>query len=558
MALIRRPNMSDDDRPSIPPLEAPSDGDDQGARNAREPEPAAAPAAPHSLAPPPTTLAPPPPPPNWGAVAPQEPPASDSQPEDAGEAESESDAEARPEPAPVPISTRSRGPRQTARSPGDADGHAPTTTELRSKLHRTLIAEIDQTALSRMPQDQARASVAAAARELIGREVPAGLGSFRDRLLEQLVDDILGLGPIEPLLRDPSVSEVMVNGANQVYVERAGRLSLSGVQFRDNAHVIHVIERILAPTGRVIDEANPMVDARLPDGSRVNAVIPPASIIGPLLTIRKFVADRLQASDLVASGSLTEDASALLEAAVNTGLNIIVSGGTGSGKTTLLNVLSTWIPEDQRIVTIEDPAELSMRQPHVVSLEARPTSGSQQKLGQAELLKNSLRMRPDRIIIGEVRGAEAFDMLQAMNTGHEGSMSTTHANSPRDAVRRIENMVMMAGFDLPIRAIREQIASAIDLVVQVARLRDGSRRVTALSEVVGMEDQTVTMQDLYLFEQSGIDDDGRILGTLVSTGLRPRFADRLQDAGHTLTAYLPPDESAEEGAAGKQTPGWAA
>ena len=404
-------------------------------------------------------------------------------------------------------------------------GAPPTTAELRRDLHRKLIEEIDQVALSSMPDSEARSFVEEAAAELVAREVSAGLGGFRERLLEQLVDDILGLGPLEPLLRDPSIAEIMVNGPGSVYIERAGRLTLTGVQFRDDAHVLHVIERILAPAGRTIDESTPMVDARLPDGSRVNAVIPPASTIGPLLTIRKFVADRLTAEDLIEMGSLTRGSADLLQAAVDAGLNIIVSGGTGSGKTTMLNVLSTWIPSQHRIVTIEDPAELSLRQPHVVALEARP--GAQiNPITQAALLKNSLRMRPDRIVVGEVRGGEAFDMLQAMNTGHEGSMSTVHANTPRDAVRRVENMVLMAGFELPIRAIREQIASALDMIVQVSRLRDGSRRVVAISEVAGMEDQTVTMQDLFTYDYHE--------NELVFQGLRPACADRLEAQGFVI------------------------
>ena len=404
-------------------------------------------------------------------------------------------------------------------------GAPPTTAELRRDLHRKLIEEIDQTTLSNMPDSEARSFVQEAAAELVNREVSAGLGGFRERLLEQLVDDILGLGPLEPLLRDPSIAEIMVNGPGSVYIERAGRLTLTGVQFRDDQHVLHVIERILAPAGRTIDESTPMVDARLPDGSRVNAVIPPASTIGPLLTIRKFVADRLTAEDLIEMGSLTQQSADLLQASVDAGLNVIVSGGTGSGKTTMLNVLSTWIPSQHRILTIEDPAELSLRQPHVVALEARP--GAQiNPITQAALLKNSLRMRPDRIVVGEVRGGEAFDMLQAMNTGHEGSMSTVHANTPRDAVRRVENMVLMAGFELPIRAIREQIASALDMIVQVSRLRDGSRRVVAISEVVGMEDQTVTMQDLYAYDYHE--------NELVFQGLRPACADRLEAQGFTV------------------------
>ena len=470
------------------------------------------------------------------------PPLLDESPEAANKesaavADSDTPQQTAAEPTPTrraaPQAPRTRvaprgGPQESATPDTGAPavpGAPPTTAELRRDLHRKLIDEIDQTALTGMPDAEARTFVEEAAAELVNREVSAGLGGFRERLLEQLVDDILGLGPLEPLLRDPSIAEIMVNGPSSVYIERAGRLTLTGVQFRDDAHVVHVIERILAPAGRTIDEASPMVDARLPDGSRINAVIPPASTIGPLLTIRKFVADRLTAEDLIRMGSLTQQSADLLAAGVDAGLNIIVSGGTGSGKTTMLNVLSTWIPAQHRILTIEDPAELSLRQPHVVSLEARP-GASVNPITQAELLRNSLRMRPDRIIIGEVRGAEAFDMLQAMNTGHEGSMSTVHANTPRDAVRRIENMVLMAGFELPIRAIREQIASALDMIVQVSRMRDGSRRITAISEVVGMEDQTVTMQDLFVYDYQD--------NELIFQGLRPFCADRLEAQGFRI------------------------
>jgi pilus assembly protein CpaF len=316
----------------------------------------------------------------------------------------------------------------------------------------------------------------------------------------------------------------MVNGADSVYVERFGRLQPTDVTFRDDEHVMQILERMLANIGRSIDYSNPMADSRLPDGSRVNAIIPPASIHGPMITIRKFVADRLTAEDLVAIGSLNQAATVVLDAAVSSGAGIVVSGGTGTGKTTLLNVLSGWIPDGERIVTIEDPAELALRQPHVVSLEARAEQNGVE-VTRAQLLKNALRMRPDRIIIGEVRGAEAFDMLQAMNTGHDGSMTTVHANSPRDALRRIEQMVMMAGYDWPLRAIREQVSSAIDIVIQVGRLRDGSRRIVDISEVHGMEGDTISMQQLYVFEHRGTDDEGRILGELVPTGLRPRTFD---------------------------------
>ena len=395
---------------------------------------------------------------------------------------------------------------------------------LRAQLHRSLITDFDHRGLADLPQEEARPIVMATARELVDRDVPENFGGSRVQLLNELVDDVIGLGPLEPLLRDNTVSEIMVNGAERVYVERFGRLEPTDVQFRDDAHVMQVLDRMIANVGRTIDHSQPMVDARLPDGSRVNAIIAPASIHGPMITIRKFVADRLTARDMIAIGSLNEEAVQVLEAAVASGAGIVVSGGTGAGKTTLLNVLSSWVPEGERIVTIEDPAELSLRQPHVVALEARDDD-SGFEITRAQLLKNALRMRPDRILIGEVRGAEAFDMLQAMNTGHDGSMTTVHANAPRDALRRIEQMVMMAGYEWPLRAIREQVSSAIDLVIQISRLRDGSRRIVDITEVHGMEGDTMTMQQLYFFEQRGTDDEGKIIGELVSTGLRPRTFD---------------------------------
>ena len=396
--------------------------------------------------------------------------------------------------------------------------------ELRVRLHRALITDFDHRGLADLPIEEARPIVVAMARQLVDTDVPENFGGSRVQLLNELVDDVIGLGPIEALLRDVTVSEIMVNGHDRIYVERFGRIELTEVQFRDDAHVLQVLDRMLSNVGRTIDFSQPMADARLADGSRVNAIIPPASIDGPMITIRKFVADRLTARDLIAMGSLNEEAATLLEAAVASGAGLVVSGGTGSGKTTMLNVLSGWVPDGERIVTIEDPAELSLRQPHVVALEARDDQ-SGNEITRAQLLKNALRMRPDRIIIGEVRGAEAFDMLQAMNTGHEGSMTTVHANAPRDALRRIEQMVMMAGFDWPLRAIREQVSSAVDIIIQVARLRDGSRRIVDITEVHGMEGDTLTMQQLYYFEQRGIDEDGRIVGELVSTGLRPRTFD---------------------------------
>jgi pilus assembly protein CpaF len=336
-----------------------------------------------------------------------------------------------------------------------------------------------------------------------------------------------------------------VNGSDTIFYEKEGRLYLSSVRFRDDQHIMRIVERIVAPLGRRVDESSPMVDARLPDGSRVNVIIPPVAPKSPTITIRKFRADKMTMNDLIATGALSNELAEFFRAAVQAKLNILISGGTGSGKTTMLNALSAFIPDTERIVTIEDPTELRLQQGHVVTLEARPPSlEGRGEVTQRDLVRNSLRMRPDRIIVGEVRGPEAFDMLQAMNTGHEGSLGTVHANSPRDALARIENMVMMAGFELPIKAIREQMQSAIHVVIQIARFPDGTRKVTAVSEVSGMEGQIVTMQDLFRFEQTGVDSDGRILGDLRTTGIRPRFAEKFAASG----IHLPNDLFAVAGA----------
>ncbi|MFC4785179.1 CpaF family protein [Nocardioides sp. MAHUQ-72] len=356
-------------------------------------------------------------------------------------------------------------------------------------------------------------------------------GSDRTRVIQEISDDILGYGPLEPLLRDPDLNEVMVNSAQDIFVERGGRLSRVDVAFADEAHLRRTIDKIVGKIGRRVDETSPMVDARLPDGSRVNAIIPPLALDGSKLTIRKFSEDPYTVEDLISFDTLTRPAADLLAACVRGRLNILVSGGTGAGKTTTLNVLSSFIPADERIVTIEDAAELRLHQEHVLRLESRPANiEGKGAVTIRDLVRNSLRMRPDRIVVGEIRDAAALDMLQAMNTGHDGSLSTVHANTPRDALARVETMVMMAGMDLPVRAIREQSSSAIDLIIQQTRLKDGTRRLTAITEVVGMEGDIVTLQDVFLFDyQAGYDENGRALGHLRATGLRPRFLERLAD-----------------------------
>jgi pilus assembly protein CpaF len=366
-------------------------------------------------------------------------------------------------------------------------------------------------------------------------ETPLSLAD-RTRISQEVADEILGHGPLEPLLRDSEISEIMVNGPDSIYVERAGRLYPVEARFSSDAHLRRTIDKIVGRVGRRVDEASPLVDARLPDGSRVNAVIPPIALDGSLLTIRKFATDPFTDKDLIAFGTFTPQVRDFLSACVRGRRNIVISGGTGSGKTTLLNVVSSFIPDDERIVTIEDAAELQLHQDHVLRLESRPSNiEGRGSIPIRELVKNSLRMRPDRIVVGECRDGAALDMLQAMNTGHDGSLTTVHANSPRDSLSRLETMVLMAGVDLPVRAIREQVAGAVDMVIQQARLKDGSRRVTAISEVVGMESDVITMQDLFTFDYSaGRDEQGRFKGTLKSTGLRPKFAAELHDQGIEL------------------------
>ncbi len=407
--------------------------------------------------------------------------------------------------------------------------------DLKDRVQEKLIADLDPNADVSDTQAVRRA-MEDMYRSVLAEENVVLSGHERQRLFDWIVAEILGYGPIDPLLQDDGITEIMVNGASDVYVERDGRIEKTGVQFESNDHLLKIIERIVAPLGRRIDEGSPMVDARLPDGSRVNAIIPPLSLIGPVLTVRKFARIPYTAEDFLRFGTLTEEVLEFLRACVEARLNIIISGGTGSGKTTLLNILSAFIPHDERIVTIEDAAELQLKQEHVVTLEARPPNiEGRGQITIRQLVINALRMRPDRIVVGEVRGAEALDMLQAMNTGHDGSLTTAHSNSPRDTLRRIETMVLMAGMDLPLRAIREQIASAIDLVVHEERLKGGVRRVVNVTEVQGMEGDVIVMQDVFTFEQTGI-QGGRVTGQLRPTGIRPKFVEKIEAAN----IHLPP------------------
>jgi pilus assembly protein CpaF len=423
---------------------------------------------------------------------------------------------------------------------GERQRHTPAPADpvaaVRRRLQQSLVETLGPQLYDDLGgEDDLAARVRETMATLLAREETPLAGADRMRITQEVTDEILGHGPIEPLLRDPTVSEVMVNGPHRIFVERSGRIVQVPAEFADEAHLRRVIDRIVSRVGRRVDEASPMVDARLPDGSRVNAVVPPIALDGSTLTIRKFATDPLTVADLISFGTLTPPVAQLLSACVRGRLDIVVSGGTGSGKTTTLNVLSGFIPPDERVVTVEDAAELQLHQAHVVRLESRPANvEGRGEVSIRDLVRNALRMRPDRIVVGEVRDGAALDMLQAMNTGHDGSLTTVHANTPRDSVARLETMVMMAGMDLPIRAIREQIASAVDLIVQVARLRDGSRRITHVTEVVGMEGDVVTLQDLFVYDhRAARDEQGRPRGVLVSTGLRPRFLEEL--AAHDVT-----------------------
>jgi pilus assembly protein CpaF len=413
--------------------------------------------------------------------------------------------------------------------------------EMRQKMHQYVIQELGPTLYDqRISETELRRQVHELLHKAISEERAALTSVERTRLIQDVSDDVLGYGPIDRFLKDPSITEVMVNGANDVFIERAGRLETTNISFADETHLRRIIDKIVSQVGRRVDEATPMVDARLPDGSRVNVVVPPLAIGGPFLTVRKFAVDPYTVDDLISFGTLSAQAARFVDACVRGRLNMVISGGTGTGKTTLLNVLSSFIPSDERIVTVEDAKELQLNQRHVLPLESRPANiEGKGEVRIRDLVRNALRMRPDRIVVGEVRGAETLDMLQAMNTGHEGSITTVHANTPRDALSRIETMTLMAGMELPIRAIREQMSSALDVVIHLARLRDGSRRVTHVSEVLGMEGDVITLQDLYLFDYGmGMDETGRSRGELKSTGIRPQFAERLGDHGITLEPEL--------------------
>jgi pilus assembly protein CpaF len=407
--------------------------------------------------------------------------------------------------------------------------------DLKLRIHRELVERIDLDNLAHLDLDRANAELRSVIAQLIDEQAVPLSKRDREVLREEVFNEVHGLGPIEPLRADPDVSDILVNTSRQVYIERFGKLEPTNVIFRDDDHLMQIIDRIVTRVGRRIDESSPMVDARLPDGSRVNAIIPPLALDGPLLSIRRFGATPMLIDDLLRIGSVTEELVGVLRAMVLCRLNLLISGGTGSGKTTMLNCLSAFIPDNERIVTIEDSAELQLQQPHVGRLETRPVNiEGRGEVSQRDLVRNALRMRPDRIIVGEVRGAECLDMLQAMNTGHDGSISTVHANSPRDSLARLEMMMQMSGFNLPVRAMRQQISLALDAIVHTARMADGSRRVTAISEVVGMEGDTIMLQDLFVFDSDGIGPDGRVQGKIRPTGIRPRFADQIKHSGRDI------------------------
>jgi pilus assembly protein CpaF len=439
--------------------------------------------------------------------------------------------------APTRATSGAPAPRAAAVRGGPIDNRA--YHQLKARIHEALLDRIDLESMQRLNGDQIRQELRLLVERLLEEEMVVINDAERKMLTRDIQNEMLGFGPLEPLLEDPTVSDILVNTHKQVYVERRGKLELTDVTFTDEAHLMKIIDKIVSRVGRRIDESSPMVDARLPDGSRVNAIIPPLAIDGAVMSIRRFSADPLRLADLVAYGSMTADMAEVLQGLGKAKVNIVISGGTGSGKTTMLNVISGFISHNERIVTVEDAAELQLQQPHVVRLETRPANiEGKGEVTQRALVKNALRMRPDRIILGEVRGEEAMDMLGAMNTGHEGSMATLHANTPREALTRLENMISMAAPNLPPKAMRQQIASAVGVVVQVSRLTDGKRKVLSITEVTGMEGDVITMQEIFTFRQTGVADDGTVLGQSTATGVRPHFAERLRTFGVNLAPHI--------------------
>jgi pilus assembly protein CpaF len=411
--------------------------------------------------------------------------------------------------------------------------------DLKSRIHDRLLDVLDFSLLDSLDRQALRQEIVKLVEQILAGETVPLNSRERERLVKEVQDEVLGLGPLEPFLQDPTISDILVNTHKQIYVERRGKLELTEARFKDDSHLRKIIDRIVSNVGRRIDESSPMVDARLPDGSRVNAIIPPLAVDGPILSIRRFAVDPLKLEDLVALKTLTPEIGAFFREIVRARLNVLIAGGTGSGKTTMLNILSSFIPSTERIVTIEDSAELQLRQEHVVRLETRPPNiESKGQVTQRDLVRNSLRMRPDRIIVGEVRGDEALDMLQAMNTGHDGSLSTIHSNSPRDALLRLETMVAMAGLNIPTKFVRHYISSALDILVHTTRLTDGSRKLVSLQEVTGMEGETINLQEIFLFEQTGIDGNGAVKGKFKATGIRPRFVEKLKARGINVPAEL--------------------
>jgi pilus assembly protein CpaF len=438
------------------------------------------------------------------------------------------------------LSERLRNPGPNGATGTAAPEAAPEAfREVKAELHRRLVDRLDLKAVEKLSPERLRDDLRGIVAGLVGGSGAALNQLERERLVQEILDEVTGLGPLEPLLADPTISDILVNTASVVYVERAGKLEETRVQFDSNDHLMQVINRIVSRVGRRVDETSPMVDARLPDGSRVNVIIPPLAIDGPILSIRRFGRSPLRVRDLMALGSVSRESISFMAACVQAKLNVLVSGGTGTGKTTMLNALSAFIPEDERIVTIEDSAELQLQQPHVVRLETRPSNiEGKGEIVARDLVRNALRMRPDRIVVGEVRGGEVLDMLQAMNTGHEGSMTTVHANSPRDALARIEAMIGMAGITLSESAARQMVSRALHVIIQLSRGTDGHRRLTSVSEITGMEGPTVTMQEIYKFEQRGVDEKGRVLGQLAPTGVRPKVLTRMERFGINMTTIL--------------------